>query len=214
MSAAERNELRPIVREFLHQKTFVPVEGFRIEDHHRYAIALQAAIPIRHLGIRAYRRFRSIYVFAEAFRERTDGMYRPGHNAMHLAGLAVQGGGVALAWSEARRGFAHDSDGYNPVIHEFVHKLDMIDGAADGRPPLPKGITQREWFDTFSGAFKDFQDRVEHHRKTRLSDYAATNPAEFFAVLSEVYFEDPEVLEKEYPRVLKLLRGFYTSRIE
>jgi Mlc titration factor MtfA (ptsG expression regulator) len=88
----------------------------------------------------------------------------------------------------------------------------MMDGAADGRPPLPDGITQREWFETFSRAFADFQARIDRGFATGLSDYAATNPAEFFAVLSEVYFEEPDVLEREYPGVMRLLRGFYTQR--
>ena len=77
---------------------------------------------------------------------------------------------------------------------------------------LPDGITQREWFETFSRAFADFQARIDRGFATGLSDYAATNPAEFFAVLSEVYFEEPDVLEREYPGVMRLLRGFYTQR--
>ena len=208
----EQIELRAVVREFLHQKQYVAARGFELTDQHRFTIAIQACIPILHLGLSAYRGFRSIYIFPGAFRERSDGEWRPGQHAGALAGLAIRGGGIALAWSESRLGFADDEDSYNPIIHEFAHQLDMIDGAADGRPPLPQGVTQREWFETFSGAFEAFQRRVEGGETTRLSDYAATNPAEFFAVLSEVYFEEPGVLFEEYPGVLRLLRAFYTQK--
>jgi Mlc titration factor MtfA (ptsG expression regulator) len=211
LSVPERETLRQQVREFLHHKQFIAAKGFELQDEHRYAIAIQACIPILHIGVEAYRGFRSIYVFPDTLRERAD-EWRPGQYLGEIAGLAIQGGGVALAWTEARRGFADAGDGYNPVIHEFAHKLDMMDGAADGRPPLPDGITQREWFETFSRAFADFQARIDRGFATGLSDYAATNPAEFFAVLSEVYFEEPDVLEREYPGVMRLLRGFYTQR--
>lgn len=212
LSSDERSELPALVREFLHHKEFVAAGGFELTDHHRFTIAIQACIPILHLGLAAYSRFRSIYVFPGAFQERSDGEWQPGRHAGALAGLAIRGGGIALAWSETKRGFRDDEDSYNPVIHEFAHQLDMIDGATDGRPPLPPGVTQREWFETFSAAFTDFQARLRQGESTGLSDYAATNPAEFFAVLSEVYFEEPDLLAREYRDVLRLLHAFYQQR--
>jgi MtfA peptidase len=212
LSAAEVPRLRALVREFLHEKQFVAAEGFALADRHRFAIAIQACVPILHLGLEAYRGFRTIYVFPHVFRERGQGEWRPGQYAGALAGLAIRGGGVALAWSESWRGFDDDSDGYNPIIHEFAHQLDMITGAADGRPPLPPGVTPGEWCGAFSRAFHDFRERVHDRKPTGLSDYAATNPGEFFAVLSEVHFEEPEVIQGEYPEVARLLRAFYSQR--
>lgn len=209
LSAAEQEQLAGLVREFLHLKKFVLAPGFELSEQQRLVIAVQACIPVLHLGLRAYRRFHTVYVFPGAFRERGARAWRPGQAMGHLAGLAIQGGGVALAWSESRLGVEDEGDGYNPIIHEFAHQLDMIDGAADGRPELPPGVSGREWFETFSSAFTDFEKQVEEGQETAFSDYAATNPAEFFAVVSEVYFEDPEVLREEYPGVYRLLNGFY-----
>lgn len=205
---AELTELQRLVLLFLREKDFIAVEGFELDDRHRYAIAVQACVVIIHLGIEAYHGWRSIYVFPRSFRDKHASPGALGANTA-IAGLALQGGGVALAWSEARRGFSDVKDGYNPIIHEFVHKLDMIDGAADGRPELPPGITQREWGSTFATAFEDFRQRLDRGSRTRLSSYAATNPAEFFAVLSEVYFEEPDDLAEEYPAVLRLLTAFF-----
>lgn len=211
LDAGQRARLQELCEAFLDQKRFVPAEGFELDPVARHAIAIQACIPILALGIRAYRGWSTIYVFPQAFRKRDAQTWRPGHNISPdaIAGLAVQGGGVALAWSEARRGIEDADDSYNPVIHEFAHKLDMLDGDADGRPPLPSGLTQRMWFDAFAAAFADFQQRVEVGERTRLSSYAATNPAEFFAVLSEVYFEDPDLLTNIYPEVWRMLHAFY-----
>ncbi len=205
---AELAELRRLVLLFLREKDFIAVEGFALEDRHRYAIAIQACVVILHFGIEAYHGWRSIYVFPGTFRSRDNSPGALGDDA-HIAGLALQGGGVALAWSEASRGFTDVEDGYNPIIHEFVHKLDMIDGAADGRPDLPPGVSQGEWGQTFGTAFTEFCATLERGGRSRLSDYAATNPAEFFAVLSEVYFEEPAILAAEYPAALRLLTAFF-----
>lgn len=213
LSAAEHARLRERVRQFLAEKEFHGLEGLVLESGHRYAIAIQACLPILYLGIAAYRGWRSIYVFPDTFRERHAQGWQPGRFEpwMDLAGVALHGGGVVLAWAEVEQGMFGGDDGYNPVIHEFAHKLDMLDGEADGRPPLPSGISQQDWFETFSAAFADFEARVDAGEDTPFSDYAAADPAEFFAVLSEVHFEQPEVLAATYPEVARLLHIFYTD---
>jgi hypothetical protein len=97
----------------------------------------------------------------------------------------------------------------NLVIHEFAHKIDMRDGDANGCPPLPPGLSPESWTAALSAAYDDFAARVDAGEPTRIDDYAAESPGEFFAVLSEVFFADPLLLQREYPAVYGLFAGFY-----
>ena len=106
----------------------------------------------------------------------------------------------------------------NLVIHEFAHKIDMASGEANGCPPLPASLSAVEWKKALSAAFDDFSGRVDRDEETEIDPYAAESPAEFFAVLSEVFFADPLLLRDEYPAVYALLTAFYrqdpASRVE
>ena len=120
-----------------------------------------------------------------------------------LIGEAWQRGPVILSWEDAETAGAQD--GQNLVIHEFVHKLDMLNGTADGFPPQHKRSQAKAWSDTFTAAYADFQENP----KPGLSRYGATAPAEFLAVLSEVFFEKPERLNNFYPKVYEALSLFF-----
>jgi Mlc titration factor MtfA (ptsG expression regulator) len=95
------------------------------------------------------------------------------------------------------------------VIHEFAHKLDMRNGAADGFPPLHAGMDREAWTQTFTSAFEDFERRLDAREDTLIDEYAAEDPAEFFAVLSELFFERPDALQQDYPAVYEQLSQFY-----
>jgi Mlc titration factor MtfA (ptsG expression regulator) len=97
----------------------------------------------------------------------------------------------------------------NLVIHEFAHKLDMSSGDANGCPPLPAEMPPRSWQKTMGAAFEHFRARVERGEETAIDPYAADSPAEFFAVLSEVFFADPTLLLHEYPKIYELFSWFY-----
>jgi Mlc titration factor MtfA (ptsG expression regulator) len=97
----------------------------------------------------------------------------------------------------------------NVVIHEFAHKLDMLDGIADGRPPLHPGMDARAWRKAFDEAYEGLCDAVERGRDTWLDPYAAEHPSEFFAVVSEAFFEDPGETRRRYPEVYDQLKLFY-----
>ena len=99
--------------------------------------------------------------------------------------------------------------GYNVVIHEFAHKLDMLNGEADGVPALHSGLTPAAWDDVFMPAFEDFRGRVDSGEETVIDPYASDDPAEFFAVLSENFFERPDLVDREYPALYALLRSYY-----
>jgi len=131
------------------------------------------------------------------------------HGVVHewddeLAGEAMPGGPVVLSWDAA----TNDPE-INVVIHEFAHKLDMLNGAADGLPPLHTGMDRATWAKAFEGAYEGFCDAVEHDKETWLDPYAAEHPSEFFAVISEAFFEQPAETKRRYPDVYDQLRLFY-----
>ena len=122
------------------------------------------------------------------------------------AGEAWLQGPVILSWAEVAQ---MRDDGVNVVIHEFAHKLDMLNGDANGYPPLHSDMDRNRWSGIFSAAYDDFCDRVDREQPTAIDPYAAESPGEFFAVVSEAFFELPETVRESYPEVYKQLVAFY-----
>jgi Mlc titration factor MtfA (ptsG expression regulator) len=114
---------------------------------------------------------------------------------------------VILSWADVEN--AGDADGVNVVIHEFAHKLDMLNGDANGFPPLHSGMSREAWGRAFTEAFKDLCRRVEAGEDTDIDPYAAEAPGEFFAVVSEAFFEMPDIVRETYPAVYAQLAEFY-----
>ena len=200
-------KLREMALLFLAEKAFVGAHGLEVTDAMRVAIAAQACLPVLELGLDWYRGFSGIVVYPGDFRVRRSEIDE--HGVVHewddeLAGEAMPGGPVVLSWDAA----AHD-DEVNVVIHEFAHKLDMLNGAADGLPPLHAGMDVASWARTFQEAYEGFCDAVERGKDTWLDPYAAEHPSEFFAVVSEAFFTDPAETRRRYPDVFDQLRLFY-----
>lgn len=203
----EQARLRDLTVLFLHEKIFEPVSGLELTDAIRLEIALQACLPILNLGLDWYDGWRAIIVYPGDFVPQHEEMDEAG--VVHLSreplsGESWQNGPVILSLSDSAA-----VDGGNLVIHEFAHKLDMLNGDANGLPPLHREMSVGDWAKAFSTAFEDFQARVTRGESTAIDDYAAEDPAEFFAVLSEVFFESPSDLGELYPAVYKQLRRFY-----
>jgi Mlc titration factor MtfA (ptsG expression regulator) len=125
----------------------------------------------------------------------------------HLSGESWQRGPVVLAWDQTAH--AGMIDGHNLVIHEFAHKLDMQNGVANGFPPLHTGMSRQAWTAAFSEGYQDLQHHCAHGRVKGIDCYAATSPAEYFAVLSEVFFERPKLLHQHYRDIYDQLRQYY-----
>jgi Mlc titration factor MtfA (ptsG expression regulator) len=206
--AADRSRrLRELVLQFLAEKEFVGAHGLAVSDAMRLSIAAQACLLILELGLDWYDGWRGIVVYPGDFRVSRsemdeDGVVHEWHE--EIAGEAMPGGPVALSWDAA----AHDPE-INVVIHEFAHKIDMINGEADGRPPLHAGMYARAWHAAFARAYEGFRDALERGKDTWLDPYAAEHPSEFFAVLSEAFFEQPRETRRRYPEVYEQLRLFY-----
>ncbi len=192
---------------FLAEKQFSGAHGIEVTDEMRVAIAAQACLLILQLGLDWYAGWTGIVVYPGDFRVRRTEVDEAG--VVHeweddLAGEAMPGGPVVISWDAA----AHDLH-INVVIHEFAHKLDMFDGAADGMPPLHPDMDRPAWIRVFEEAYEGFCDALDRGQQTWLDPYAAEHPSEFFAVISEAFFKDPRETRRRYPHVYGQLRQFY-----
>lgn len=205
---AERSRLREMALEFIAQKEWHGAQGLALTPDIQLSIALQACLPVLKLGLDSYRGWVGIIVYPGDFVIPRRQMSEDG--VMHefddrVAGEAWEGGPVLLSWFDR----PEEADGMNVVIHEFAHKLDMLNGPPDGLPPLHEGMRRQDWIDAFEPAYADFCARIDDGEDTWIDPYAAEHPAEFFAVTSEVFFEAPDLLQAEYPAVYEQLRQFY-----
>ncbi len=195
---------------FLHRKTFEGARGLEVTRRMQLVIALQACLPILELGLDCYDGWTAVIVYPSGFARAQTFVDEFGiEHEVHeeLSGEAWERGPVVLAWDDAARG-GYD-DGYNPVIHEFAHKLDLLNGDDNGFPPLHADMDVADWSRVFSAGYDDFCRRSELGEDLGIDDYAATAPGEFFAVLSEVFFETPDLLQASYPDIYQQLRRFY-----
>ena len=204
-------ELRRLTSLLLDCKEFSTAGGLRLTDAMAVAIAAQAALPVLRLGVGAYDGFVGIVVHPEQVSARRQ--HQDDDGVVHeyeevLAGEAMQGGPVMLSWPDVRAaGLA--SHGYNVVIHEFAHVLDMADGRADGVPPLPPELSVKAWLTALQAELHSFSACVQRGEQTVLDPYAAAGEEEFFAVTSESFFTTAPAMKKEHPAWYGMLCAFY-----
>ena len=226
LTVEENRRLRLIASDFLARKTIIGAAEFEIDELTRIQIAAQACILILELDVDFYDGWREIIVYPGQFAKTHEVIDEFGvvHTTRDpLAGEAWLGGPVVLSHADlAHTENAIDrGDGYNVVIHEFAHKLDMLNGEANGYPPLHRGMSKETWKRTFLAAYLAFCKQVDEAEALARKDggkaldaipidpYAAENPAEFFAVISEVFFEMPEAVNDAFPAVYQQLKAFY-----
>jgi len=208
LSAVERERLRQCVILFLHHKSIHGAGGLELDREMQLLIAAQACLPILNLDIDYYRGWVEVIVYPDEFVPRVQ--YTDDAGVVHTqrephAGEAWLQGPVILSWADV----APSADGVNVVVHEFAHKLDMLNGDANGFPPLHGGMNREAWSHAFGSAYADFCRGVVAGREDAIDPYAAESPGEFFAVLSEAFFETPRAVIDLYPRVYDQLRLFY-----
>lgn len=206
----ERERLRQCVILFLRQKSMRGAGGLVLGDEMRLTIAAQACILVLNLDIDYYRGWVEIIVYPDEFVPAVE--YTDDDGVVHIrrephAGEAWLQGPLILSWADVPP--ASDGSGVNVVIHEFAHKLDMLNGDANGFPPLHAGMSRGEWSEAFSAAYADFCRRIDADEETAIDPYAAESPGEFFAVMSEAFFEIPHVVSGLYPAVFRQLKLFY-----
>ncbi|MEM1084762.1 MAG: M90 family metallopeptidase [Verrucomicrobiota bacterium] len=202
---AIQNETAGWVRVFLDEKSFEACGELEEVTHEmKVTIAAQACLLIARRPHDFYERLKSVLVYPAAYRARDE----HGDEDMRL-GESWGTGSVVLGWQSVVQGAADPRDGLNVVLHEFAHQLDQEDGVADGVPELEEVEDYGIWSRAFAPAYEDFCERVEQGKRTVLDDYGATNPAEFFAVATETFFEKASQMAKEEPEVYAALVDFY-----
>lgn len=207
-----RPKLHSYMQEFMATKVFEACGDLEeITDEMRLLVAGQACLLLLNDRNGCFDALGSILLYPNAYRTR-ESLYGEagfdGENDVRL-GESWDTGSIVLSWHHVRHGASNDRDGHNVVIHEFAHQLDQIDGWADGLPVLKKRSLYPEWQRVFSAAYERHVQRTEDGRRTVMDSYGATNPAEFFAVATETFFEKPRVLKKKYAELYDQLATFY-----
>lgn len=200
-----RDELDGLVHVFIHEKSFEACGGVEeVTDHMKRVMAAQACLLLLNRKHDFYRKLRSILVYPSAYKVRDE----HGDESVRL-GESWGSGSVILAWKSVVSGGRNDEDGHDVSLHEFSHQLDQVDGVADGVPELEGRAAYREWAVVFSKAYGKFQKKLDKRKRTVIDPYGGTNPAEFFAVGTETFYEKPAKLKKEYPEVYAQMCSYY-----
>lgn len=213
LGASDQATLRVLATLFLDKKSLEPVKGLELDEADRVLLATHACLPILKLGFDWYDGWHSVIVYPDAFmprRTHTDaaGVVHQSHAV--LAGEAWGRGPVILSWADVLN--QQNRPGHNVVIHEMAHKLDMLNGSANGYPPLHRRMDRRVWTKVFSGAWDRLREERRNGAELPIDPYALESPAEFFAVASEQFFEDPSVLLRHLPDVHRQLAQFYRQQ--
>ena len=209
---ADRGQrLRQLVTEFLRDKAITPLQGLRLNEVQRLRLAMLCCLPLLEFGREGLHGWSQLLVYPQAFRVQRNHMDAQG--VLHewddeLIGEAWERGPVILSWADVRADIATPDDGFCVVAHEIAHKLDALDGAMDGTPPLPRDW-QRQWASDFQRAYEGLCNAVDAGRETTIDPYAAESPEEFFAVCTEHHFSDSATLRKAMPDVAAHLQRFY-----
>ena len=209
-----RRRLRDLVVVFLHEKSIEPARGLDLTAAMRVRIAALACRLVVGLDLDHFDGFRSVIVYPGEFivrgREHIDdaGVIHTGDDA--LSGEAWDRGPVVLSWSDVEQ--SGRGDGYDVVAHEFAHKLDGLDGAVNGMPPLHRGQRPADWAAAFQAAYDALCTAVDAGEDTWLDPYAAEAPEEFFAVCVEIFFDVPREFASEYPALYEQLAVYFKQR--
>jgi len=215
-SDQDLKELRRLCSLFLDRKEFHGAGGFVVSDEVALAVAAQACLPVLRLGLDWYEGFVGIVMHEGEVLARREVMDEDGVVHLYdeeLAGEAMEGGPLMLAWQAVATNPDPAADGpdsiFNVVIHEFAHVIDMRDGWADGVPPLASLAAREQWLDVIELEWQRFCDRVDAGEATLIDPYGAESLEEFFAVAAEAFFVAPAELRQEQPRLYELLAGFF-----
>lgn len=212
---AERAHLRALIQVFIAEKYWEGAGGLELTDEIRVIISAQACLLLLGLPHNYYKNVESIIVYPTTVvpPQRKPGFFEitstPVEPSVPIIGQAFRQGPVIIVWDAALRGGRHPESGHNVIYHEFAHKLDMLDGAADGTPPLRDRAEYRDWVLTCSREYLRLKHSSGKVKKPFLDPYAATNEAEFFAVATEQFFDQPQLMIKHAPDLYRVLKEYY-----
>ena len=212
LEPGREQRLRELAALFLHQKTISPVAGLQLEPDDCALLAALCCLPLLEFGAEGLRGWSQLIVYPDEFRVRRSHVDAAG--VLHefddeLIGESWDSGPLILSWADVQADLDEPDAGYCVPVHEMAHKLDALDGALDGTPPLPRPW-QQHWAADFQRAYDAMCRKVDTGRyRGRIDPYAAEAPEEFFAVASEYHFSAPHLLRQELPEVAAHLQRFY-----
>ncbi len=207
-----QQQLQRLIKQFLHQKRFFGCAGQAITEEIRVTIAAQACLLLLNRPTDVYGKLRFILVYPRAFVARHTQYSEAGVESEHAAvlqGESWDSGKVILSWDDIQHDVRNFSDGRNVILHEFAHQLDEEDGASNGAPLLQSSSGYRSWARVLTREYDALQESVALGREGLLDHYGATSPAEFFAVITEAFFEQPGLLNELHPELYAQLQAFY-----
>lgn len=207
-----RDRLFDMTLRFLLRKELASGGGFELDDGMRLLVATMAVVPVLELGLDWYHGWHTVVVYEDTFVSPEGEMDEFGvvhEEGRALAGEAWLQGPVILSWGDIMR--TSGEEGYNVVLHELAHKLDMLKGGANGAPPLHRGMDPERWHRAFTEAWTALE-QAERRGEPFLDPYALEDPGEFFAVATESFFESPDYLREALPRVYEQLALFYRQQ--
>lgn len=212
LDPTRQKRLRRFAAQFLSGKTLTAVGGLELDKHRRHILAALCCLPVLEYGYRGLSGWSEVVVYPDTFRahrshfDEYTGVVTEGEE--ELAGEAWERGPVILSWGDIEADLAEPEAGFQVVVHEIAHKLDLLDGVFDGTPPLP-GQWHRAWVRDFQAGFDALCAELDAGREPIIDEYAASAPEEFFAVCSEYHFSAPELLAEAMPAVAAHLSRFY-----
>lgn len=203
--------LAQLAARFLHEKTITPIGALTLDDRQRGLLAAACCLPLLEFGEEGLHGWSQVVVYPDAFRVNRSHIDAAG--VLHeweddLIGESWESGPLILSWADVMADCEDPHAGFCVAVHEMAHKIDVLDGALDGTPPLPRPW-QRGWARDFQAAYDALAVEVDAGRETAIDGYAAEAPEEFFAVVSEYHFSDPQLLREEMPKVAAHLERFY-----
>jgi Mlc titration factor MtfA (ptsG expression regulator) len=212
LTSNEQQEMQDSIRIFLSEKQFEGCGGLEITDEIRVTIAAQACILLLNRRHDYYPNLQSILVYPSA--------YVAAERSVDAAGIVSEGtqsrlgetwlrGTVVLSWNDVQRDSKDFQDGRNVTLHEFAHQLDQQDGVFDGAPLLGRPSRYSSWARILRKEYEALRDSSERGESTFIDEYGATSPAEFFAVITEAFFENPKALKQKHPELYQELKQFF-----
>jgi len=213
LDADERQRLCDLVQVFIEEKDWQGAGGLELDDEIRVTIAACACMLLLGIEHQYYRNVKTIIVYRSTVvtpesRSSHGGLQTTGPG-VPIHGQAMLKGPVLLVWDAVRHGARHPQRGHNVVYHEFAHKLDMLDGWVDGAPPFATNEQHARWVEVCTREYDELRDRAERGKRSFLDAYGATNPGEFFAVITEIFFDEPIELRRKHAALYDVLAEFY-----
>lgn len=208
MSDDQQHRLQQRIKVFVNEKHWEGCDDLVVSEEMKVTIAANACLMLLGVDDFYFDNVRTILVYPRVFSRRQESGHSAG-GVQHRSGEAWQGGPIVLSWQNSLQGGRNEDDGQNVVIHEFAHALDGLDGEMGGNIAFDSDEDSAAWQQVVDQEYAQLVEAAQHHRRTLLDHYGATNQAEFFAVATETFFERPRDLEREHAQLFSLLQKYY-----